>query len=198
MVFGLRHLCVFCSGNQRLHCFVVSLVLVMAVKIGSVLSVKMRRAQDRMAALDKIIQNYRASLGALERGSAVASIVLAMDGTGEGVGIGRKESCTGRKQNRTGRKRDRSGRKQIRIRTGQKQDRSGRIDTRRKRDRSGRIDTRRKQDRSGCKQIRIQTGRKQDAWIRKGVPMLEDTVVDGDDIVALPSEVWVTKKEPRN
>ena len=36
----------FVSGNQRLHSFVVSLVFVMAVKIGSVFSVKISQDQE--------------------------------------------------------------------------------------------------------------------------------------------------------
>ena len=119
----------------------MSLVFDMAMKIGSVRSVKTRRAQDRMVALDMRIQKKRASLEALERGSAVASLARVKHGTGEGDGIGRKESCTVRKQNRTGRKQKRS--KDIRIRTGRKQDRPGR-----------------KQDRLGRKQDRNQAGRK--------------------------------------
>ena len=102
-----------------------SLVFDMAMKIGSVRSVKTRRAQDRMVALDMRIQKKRASLEALECGSAVASLAPVMHGTGEGDGIGRKESCTGRKQNRTGRKQERSRCKDIRIRTGRKRDQTG-------------------------------------------------------------------------
>ena len=73
----------------------------MAVKIGSVLSVKMRRAQDPMAALDKRIQKKTALLEALAR---AASTAPAVDGTGKEVGFGRKGSgtSTGWKQDRTG------------------------------------------------------------------------------------------------
>ena len=123
----------------------MSLVFDMAKKIGSERSVKTKRAQDCLVAL---------SLEALERGSAVASPAPVMHGTGEGDGIGRKESCTGRKQNRTGRKQKRS--KDIRIRTGRKQGRRGRDQTGRKRDRRGR-------DQRG----RDQTGRKRDEAGRK-------------------------------
>ena len=127
----------------------MSLALDMAVKIGSVVSVKTIRVQDRMVALDKIIHKKRAFLEALERGSTVASLAPVMHGTGEGDGIGRKESCTGRKQNRTGRKQERSRRKDIRIRTGRKQDRVGRDQTGQKRDRLGRNQTGRKRDEAG-------------------------------------------------
>ena len=130
--------------------------LFMAVKIGSVLVVKMKRAQDRKVVMDKAIQKKRLSLEALERGFAVASIAPVMAGTDKGVGMGRKASCTGRKQNRTGRKQERSRRKDVRIRTGRKQDRLGRNQTGRK-----------KQDRSGRRDIRIGTGRKRDQIVLK-------------------------------
>ena len=54
-VFAQASLC-FCSGKQRFLCFVVVLAFVMSAKIGSVLSVKMKRAQERIAVLDKRLQ----------------------------------------------------------------------------------------------------------------------------------------------
>ena len=121
----------------------MSLVFDMVMKIGSVRSVKTRRAEDRMVVLDMRIQKKRASLEALERGFAVVSLAPVMHGTWEGDGIGRNVSCTGRKQNRTGRKQKRS--KDIRIRTGRKRDQRGRDQTGRKQDRKGRNQTGRKQ-----------------------------------------------------
>ena len=76
----LRHLCFLFLATNDFIALLYLWCLFMAVKIGSVLSVKMRRAQDRMAALDKRLQKKKASLEALERGSAVASTVPAMDG----------------------------------------------------------------------------------------------------------------------
>ena len=103
----------------------MSLVFDMVMKIGSVRSVKTRRAEDRMVVLDMRILKKRASLEALERGFAVVSLAPVKHCTWEGDGIGRNVSCTGRKQNRTGRKQERSRRKDIRVRTrtGRKQDR---------------------------------------------------------------------------
>ena len=113
------------TNNGPFALFVV-LALVMAVKIGSVFSVKMKRAQDRKAVLNNGIEKKRVLLEALERGSASAAIAPALDGMDKAVRIGRKESCTVRKQHRTGRKQERSRRKDIQIRTGRKQVRSGR------------------------------------------------------------------------
>ena len=129
----------------------MSLALDMAMKIGSVRSVKTRMAQDRMVALDKRIQKKRASLEVLERGSTVASLAPAMHGTGEGGGIERKDSSTGRMQNRTGQKQERSNDIRVRTRTGRKQDRTGRKQDRQYRDQTGR-----QQDRKG----RVEAGRK--------------------------------------
>ena len=114
----------------------MSLVFDMAMKLGSVRSVKTRR----------------------ERGSAVASLAPVMHGTGEGDGIGRKASCTGRKQNRTGRKQERSRRKDIRVRTwtGRKQDRQGRDQTGRKQDCSGRNQSRLNRRRKKRRTLNVQ------------------------------------------
>ena len=75
----------------------VFLALVMAVKIGFVFSVKMKRAQGRKAVLDNGIQKKRVLLEVLERGPASAAIAPALDGMDKAVRIGRKESCTVRK-----------------------------------------------------------------------------------------------------
>ena len=62
----------------------MSLVFDMAKTIGSVRSVKIKKAQDLLVAWDMRIQKKRASLEALERGSTVASLAPVMHGTGEG------------------------------------------------------------------------------------------------------------------
>ena len=154
----------------------MSLVFDMAKKIGSVRSVKPKRAQDRLVEWDMRIQKKRASLEALERGFAVVSLALVMHGTWEGDGIGRNVSCIGRKQNRTGRKQERSRRKDIRVRTrtGRKQDRQGRDQTGRQQDRSWRNQTGRKQLNRGRKKQRTLNVRHQWACLLlQGVKTVE-------------------------
>ena len=80
-----------------------SCLLFMAVKFGSVFSVKMKRTQDRKAVLNNGIQKKRVLFEALERGSASAVVALALDGMDKAVRI------------RTGRKRDQNGWKGDRL-----------------------------------------------------------------------------------
>jgi len=141
--YWLRHLR-FCpeTNNGPFALFVV-LALVTAVKIGSVFSVKMKRAQDRKAVLDNGIQKKRVLLEALERGSASAAIAPALDGMDKAVRIGRKERADrdarisefglggikiaqGASKSARDARAKRSRCKDIRIQTGRKQNRTGR------------------------------------------------------------------------
>ena len=65
----------------------MSLALDMAMKIGSVRSVKTRMAQDRMVALDKRIQKKRASLEAFERGLLLRHLLLQCMARAREVGL---------------------------------------------------------------------------------------------------------------
>ena len=78
------------TNNGPLFFFVV-LALVTALKIGSVCSVKMKRAQDRKAVLNNGIQKKRMLFEALEHGSASSAIAPALDGMDKAMRIGRKE-----------------------------------------------------------------------------------------------------------
>ena len=129
----------------------MALALVTALKIGSVFSVKMKRAQDRKAVLDNGIQKKRMLFEALEHGSASAAIAPALDGMDKAVRIGRKERADrdamisefrvvgikiahGASKSARCSRAKRSRCKDIRIQIGWKQNRTGR-----------------KQERSRCK-----------------------------------------------
>ena len=81
--YWLRHVCVFAMANNGLFALLWFWHLFMAAKIASVLSVTMKRAQDRTVVLDK----------RMPKKNAGASTALATEGTGKGVGISLVPVC---------------------------------------------------------------------------------------------------------